>query len=153
MKLKKLELPEPYNFILHYLVCLTNFFLQFELLDFEPCLRNHTLIFSETPFRSLKFGTYIVTIKNELYQNLGPLRWILKAPESKSQGGGRIYHPLCNVGLSRILSWKDIFDKFLIDLYYTMSTKISHFIFCQYLHQIQKVLKSASKDFKTVLSI
>ena len=26
LKLKKLELPEPYNFILHYLVCLTIFF-------------------------------------------------------------------------------------------------------------------------------
>ena len=45
LKLKKFQLPEPYNFILHYLVCLSIFFLQFELLDFDPCLINHILTF------------------------------------------------------------------------------------------------------------
>ena len=41
-------------------------------------------------------------MKYELYHNIGPLRSILKDLESKSQGGGRIYHPLCNVGLNVI---------------------------------------------------
>ena len=59
------------------------------------------VLFSRTPFRSWSFWTDIVTIKYELYQNLGPLRSIWKAPESKNRGGGRIYHPLWNVGLTR----------------------------------------------------
>ena len=49
--------------------------------------------FSGTPFRSWTFWTYIVTIKYELYQNLGPLRSILRAPEHEMWGGGRIPPP------------------------------------------------------------
>ena len=37
----ELQLPEPCNLILHYLECL----LQFESLHFDPCLRNHAVIF------------------------------------------------------------------------------------------------------------
>ena len=49
--------------------------------------------FSGTPFRSWTFWTYIVTMKYELYQNLGPLRSILRALEHKMPGGGRICPP------------------------------------------------------------
>ena len=52
--------------------------------------------FSGTPFRSWTFWTYIVTIKYELYQNLGPLRSILKALESKNWRGGPICTPQSN---------------------------------------------------------
>ena len=38
-----LQLPEPYNLILHYLVCLSKFFLQFELLDFDDVPRSSLL--------------------------------------------------------------------------------------------------------------
>ena len=54
--------------------------------------------FSGTPFRSWTFWTYIVTIKYKLYQNQVPLRSILKALESKNQGGADSAPP-CNVGL------------------------------------------------------
>ena len=66
--------------------------MQFELLDLDPCLRNHTPIFSGTPFR-WTFLTYIVTMKYELYQNLGPLRSILRAPEHNVPGGDIIALP------------------------------------------------------------
>ena len=49
--------------------------------------------FSGTPFRSWTFWTYIVTIKYELYQNLGPLRSILRAPEHEMAGGAESAPP------------------------------------------------------------
>ena len=55
--------------------------------------------FSGTPFRSWTFWTYIVTIKYELYQNLGPLRSILRAPEHKMLGGVQCAPPPSKVGL------------------------------------------------------
>ena len=61
--------------------------------------KSHSSFFSGTPFRFQTCWTSIVTMKYELYHNLGPLRSIWKALESKSRGVGRIYHPLCNVGL------------------------------------------------------
>ena len=69
MKLKKLQLLEPYNLILHYVVCHSKFFLQFELLDFDPCLKNHTpIFFMEHPLGPLYSElTFIVTMKYELY--------------------------------------------------------------------------------------
>ena len=45
----------------------------------------HSNFFYETPFSSWLFWTYIVTIKYELYQNLGLLKSILKSP--KAEGG------------------------------------------------------------------
>ena len=55
--------------------------------------------FSGTPFRSCTFWTYIVTMKYELCQNLGPLRSILRAPEHKMLGGGTMCPPPSKVGL------------------------------------------------------
>ena len=49
-------------------------------------------------FELLNFD-FVTMMKYELYHNLGALRSVWKARESKSQGGGRIYHTLCNVGL------------------------------------------------------
>ena len=40
-----------------------------------------------------------MTIKYELYQNLGPLKSILRAPEHKMLGGGTMYPPPSKVGL------------------------------------------------------
>ena len=50
--------------------------------------------FSGTPFRSWTFWTYIVTTKYELYQNLGPLRSILRALEHKMPGGAESAPPV-----------------------------------------------------------
>ena len=52
MKLKMLQLPEPYTlffFILQYVLQI--FFLHFELLDFDPWLKNQTLISRERDSR------------------------------------------------------------------------------------------------------
>ena len=76
------------------------FFVAFLTFGFCPLSqKSHSIFFSGTPFRFWTFWTYIVVIKYELYQNLGPLRSILKALESKNQGGGADSASPCNVGL------------------------------------------------------
>ena len=71
-----------------------------------------------------------------MYQNLGPPRSILKAPESKNLGGGRIYHPLCNVGLRlgilSILSSPESYLLYLASsifwIYFTVQCTILRFL-------------------------
>ena len=52
LKLKKLKLPEPYNFILHYLVCLSNFFFAIWTFGFWPLpQKSHYNFFLGHPLR------------------------------------------------------------------------------------------------------
>ena len=98
------------------------FFCNLNFLILTPASEITLQIFSGTPFRSWTFWTKIVTIKYELYQNLGPHRSILKVLESKNWGGGGIRPPPCNVGLSQsgsmCLTIKNICF-FLIFLFYS----------------------------------
>ena len=79
----------------NFLFCNLNF------LFLAPASEITLQFFSGTRFRSWTFWTYIVTIKYELYPNLGPLRSISRAPEHKMPGGGQnLPPPLSQVGLN-----------------------------------------------------